>query len=401
MTIRWDADLLGPAVRAARRALADMETEMVPHSLAKVVASSARRLPPPLAQATLRELDESESLRASALGCLPSEGSDPRLAASRAFLERRPGWEATLADASAAFGGMATEQLLESARDELDSVRAELKATKHKLTDARRAARTEREALERKLSEARQRLAEVHAAPFDSAADTDKRLREVERREAELRRAFDRSEKTIERLKQELLRARRARTGEPQSSETRGVATDPIGLAKSIDALARAATPGAAADRDGQVAPDGGGPGLVLPLGIAPDHPEAIKWLLEREQPTTLVIDGYNVAWQIQPSGFSSAAVRDDVVRRAAAMRSTAVGPLRVIVVFDSRHGESEPAPPGPVSLRWAENADEEVVRLSAELDGPVVVVSSDREVQDAAGAAGALALWSEAFVGW
>ena len=45
--------------------------------------------------------------------------------------------------------------------------------------------------------------------------------------------------------------------------------------------------------------------------------------------------------------------------------------------------------------------ADEEVVHLAAETAGPVVVVTSDREVRENAAFVGAAALWSEAFVEW
>ena len=45
--------------------------------------------------------------------------------------------------------------------------------------------------------------------------------------------------------------------------------------------------------------------------------------------------------------------------------------------------------------------ADREIAELVAELGGPRVVVSTDREVREAAEEAGALALWSEALVEW
>ena len=80
-------------------------------------------------------------------------------------------------------------------------------------------------------------------------------------------------------------------------------------------------------------------------------------------------------------------------------------GALRVVVVFDSGlEAAFDEALPSTVEVRYTAEAgggDREIAELAAELGGARVVVSTDREVREAAEVAGALALWSEALVEW
>jgi predicted RNA-binding protein with PIN domain len=77
-----------------------------------------------------------------------------------------------------------------------------------------------------------------------------------------------------------------------------------------------------------------------------------------------------------------------------------------VVVVYDSAVSpEAETGSgPGGVRIRFTRNglsADDEIRRLAAEGSGPVVVVSSDREVREGSERHGAIALWSEALIAW
>ena len=86
-------------------------------------------------------------------------------------------------------------------------------------------------------------------------------------------------------------------------------------------------------------------------------------------------------------------------------LQQVARGPMRVVAVFDSRLGPAGEVPaPGPVEVRFTAEeggADEEIAVLAGALGGARVVVSSDRAVREAAEAAGAMTLWSEALRDW
>ena len=76
-----------------------------------------------------------------------------------------------------------------------------------------------------------------------------------------------------------------------------------------------------------------------------------------------------------------------------------------MVVVFDSGLETAfDEVLPATVEARYTAEAgggDREIAELVAELGGPRVVMSTDREVREAAEEAGALALWSEALVEW
>lgn len=113
----------------------------------------------------------------------------------------------------------------------------------------------------------------------------------------------------------------------------------------------------------------------------------------------TLVVDGYNVAYQLDESRYSTPELREQVRDGLSRLRRLAKGPLPVVLVFDSK--EDVAKIPGPVETRFVPVADDEVVRLAAELSGDVIVISTDREVRERAEYNGAIALWSDALVAW
>jgi predicted RNA-binding protein with PIN domain len=144
---------------------------------------------------------------------------------------------------------------------------------------------------------------------------------------------------------------------------------------------------------------------LKLPAGIAPDAAQAVQWLIDRDQPYTLVVDGYNVLFLIDPSDFTSGAARQRLNHGLNRLRRQARSSPRVIVIYDSSlPGEPDVGTAGDVEVRFAAEdrlADEEVVALARASKGPVVVVSTDREVREGSEAVGALPLWSESLVAW
>jgi predicted RNA-binding protein with PIN domain len=130
-----------------------------------------------------------------------------------------------------------------------------------------------------------------------------------------------------------------------------------------------------------------------------------VTWLVGSAGAFSLIVDGYNVLFHLDRGDFSTGRARQRLAQQLGRLKREA-GTARVIVVYDSALPGGRRARPtaGGVEVRFAEEgrlADEEVILLAGELTGAVVVVSSDREVREGAEAAGALALWSEALVGW
>jgi predicted RNA-binding protein with PIN domain len=97
------------------------------------------------------------------------------------------------------------------------------------------------------------------------------------------------------------------------------------------------------------------------------------------------IVDGYNVTRRDPAtSALSLEDQRDALVARLRVRGRDLLGNGRVVVVFDGQGG------PGlstggdvPVEIVYAHkhSADDEIVRIAAKAKGPVVVVSSDRDL--------------------
>ncbi len=179
---------------------------------------------------------------------------------------------------------------------------------------------------------------------------------------------------------------------------------DPLSLARLLDDLAGAVRP------DVEQLPhtfDGTAEQhFILARGVAPDGAEAIRWLLTRTTPYSLIVDGYNVTYLLDPHRFQEKDLRDRLNQSLARFRRMAAVSARVIVVYDSTQsgGVTTTAGPGGVEVRYGEAghaADDEIVALASALTGDVAVVSTDRTVREASEESGALGLWSEALVEW
>ncbi len=171
-------------------------------------------------------------------------------------------------------------------------------------------------------------------------------------------------------------------------------------MARLLDEVAQSMRPGAVAAAAAQ--PTGPAP-LMLPAGVSPDQAAAVDYLLTVEEPFTMVVDGYNVTFLVEEAGFTEGAARERLNQALARVRRMARAPLRMVVVYDSADAHEEPAAPGPggVEVRFAPDADEEVVALARSLPERLAVVSSDRSVRERAEEAGALGLWAQAVVAW
>lgn len=393
-----DPRVLQAALQAARKALRDLDEDQVPASLRPVAASAARRLPPPLARSLLRDLDRFEWLRVKAADAWAEIGeAEGTEEASAAFLVRGEGWEQSVESAVQALnesdlaGDVA--RLTAKVRDLEYQLGVEHeRADKFRAlsVEAERRAKRQSHEISNKVQEARQAERIGRLAAESRLASTGKDLEEVlaDLAEADSRITF---------LREELLRARRSTAGEQGRSGPDPWATrDPVALASLLDQIVAAARPDAV-----QVAePQSLDPiPLSLPDGIRPDEGAAIEWLLGQPQPFVMIVDGYNLSHQ-----WRQPLSREDVNHRLARVRRLAVAPVRLLVVYDSHlagGGQSGPGP-GSIEIRFTDEdtiADTEIIRLVGEIDGNVVVVSSDREVRE--GCPRALCLWSQAVKEW
>ena len=96
-------------------------------------------------------------------------------------------------------------------------------------------------------------------------------------------------------------------------------------------------------------------------------------------EPTLYLFDGFNL---LHSGGFESPEVLRDLLASWVAAKGA-----RGVLVFDG-HGADEEH--GPLSVRWADDADAAIERLAAEhrRREQVAVVSSDEAVRGTAGAA-------------
>lgn len=96
------------------------------------------------------------------------------------------------------------------------------------------------------------------------------------------------------------------------------------------------------------------------------------------------LVDGYNVTMRDPASaGLSKEAQRDQLASRLRTSGKTLLGAGPIVVVFDARAllgRTSEPA--GQVTVVYAPDADDEIVRRAAEGRGKVVVVTDDMRLR-------------------
>lgn len=376
------------AVAAARAVLADLDPKEVPARLRRLSASTARRLPPPMEKVLVGALDEMEWLRDKI------ELADDADDASVLFVNRPEGWVEEL------------EQLTEAVQEERDVRKlAEASAELSRVSSERDVARERGKKLSAELEATKVDLKAVRAELSSRSAPTvipdnaaEKRVSELEAELADLRGDLGSLEARLERTRADLLKARRA-VPPSVSSESRGIGTDAAGLARAADALAQAARAEVAvADAVSPSSVQRDEVTMVVPVGVSPDSEEVVDTILARVDPTWLIVDGYNLSFHINPDGFTGTEGRKRVTDAMYGLQHRAVGKLKITVVWDS--DQQNVLDDASVEAVFVADADEEVRRLSKLGEGPTVVVSSDKEVQDGVGK-GVLVVWSEAVAGW
>lgn len=391
--------LVQAAVRAARTVLREMDAEQVPAALRRVQASSARRLPPPLAAKLVAQLASDAWFRQQVADHSDDwdMSADQRDQRASALLVLQPtGWEAALEEIATAAGDEKATLDVQAMGRRLSTVEAERDAARSKVKQLNKT-------LERQRAEATRRQSELKAeragrqGPDPELKEAHGRLGRLESDNAKLAEALTDAEVRIHRLKAELLRARRSRGDLPEEEIRRWGKRDSLELARQLDALANAVVPDAAVEPGTPQS----GPRFELPAGVAPDSAAAIEWLLARRSPTTLIVDGYNVTWLADQASFADVEGRTRLVRHLAKLRRGAQGPVRIVAIFDSQYGTFEPSHGAQVEVRFAHSADDEVRHLAAVTEGDVVVVSTDREVREGAERPGVIGLWSQALVEW
>jgi predicted RNA-binding protein with PIN domain len=396
--VAFEARLLGAAIVAARKVLRDLDEEQLPASLRPVAASAARKLPPPLANALIRDLDRYGWLRERAVENWPeiTEASEED-AGSAAFLLRPDGWEHTL-------DGMATRMSEQDLASQVDRLSRRVRDLEYQLgvekerVEKIRGAKAEAERRARRESaEIAARVQEATRAERVSRLAAESRLKELQRASSDARADLVELDDKVAFLKEELLRARRA-AADTISPALPDVWTprDPAALASMLDQLAAAAVVRAVPEHVEVGRPPAG---LSLPSGVRPDGSAAVDWLLEQSEPFVMIVDGYNLAHQWTPQ-----LAREDLNHRLARLRRLANAPVRLVVIYDSGlagGGQSGPGP-GGIDVRFTDEgmiADEEIMERAASAKDNVVVVSSDREVRE--GSPDALCLWSQAVREW
>ncbi len=392
-------EVLAAAIEAARRVLDDLDADEVPAPLRQVASRHGGRLPPPLARRVIREIDRNEWFRSKVAAEIEETADE----ASVALLKRPDGWWSMVAEASAArrAGKEAARAADLERRNRVLADR--LEEAKRRLNQAKADAAAAKVSADRRIEELRARLAR---SPGGSGApDRGEQLEELRRRLATAQDAGAEAAATVAALQEDVRRLRRERADAERrlaAGASSSLPSDPIELARFLDlqeaGLGRSATPPpVAAEVPGR---------LRLPSGIAPDSGEALRWLAAVAPPASVIVDGYNVLHKLDHGaggrGVGRRRLGDELLR----WRRLAAAAHRVVVVYDSVLPEERGAPNsvGGLEVRFApagRTADEEVVELAGVLDGPVVVISSDREVREGAEAVGALTLWAEAVTEW
>lgn len=384
-----DLDVLEPAIEAARKALRRLDEEDIPAPLQKVAASSARSLPPPMAQRLLEALDGDGWLRSKAIAELAD--SDDSLA--RAFLEGREGWELE-----------AARIRLEAAVDRLTQERDQALARATAIEERHDRIQARERGLVASLEQVRRSVGEARKDERERVkARLDKLRSELLGAQAEITTLGDR----IRKLESELEEGRgriaaletrlRNRSGPPVDEPgviTRGKGA-PVESARMLDQTAASLVQAVHLALPGMNEPSG----FELPPGVRPDDPSAVSAVASWSGPVTLIVDGYNLAKTIdEKAALPDARLRvEEILRR---LRRLAAGQLRVILVWDSSEGDDDRSD-GGIEIRFRPSADDEIAALSASITGSVVVVSADREVRFRVEEAGATGLWSSALAGW
>lgn len=398
-------ELLAGVVHRTRAVLLDLDPRDVPGSLRKVAAQTGKRLPPPMARRVIEELDRNEWLRERVTESLGAEAPDDEEGQAASLYLRRPeGWEAALAELGASAAIEAEQHEREEQAQRIAALEAELDATRG------RAKRAQRE-IEMTKAEAEKRVTAARTSAKAGRSHEHQQMEQLRRenlhlhaRVADLEDELENTKQRLGQIRAELLKERRVdRPADQPPPPNVWSELDALGAARLLDEVSAALAP---AGEFVDVPLPMESPALELPVGVAPDRREAIEWLMTSSVGFVLVVDGYNVTFQVSPDRFSAGEQRQRLNSDLARFRRLAGSRPQVIVVYDSDQtgGITTDSAPGGIEVRFTSaghSADDEVLMLATQLGGSAVVVSSDRRVREGAERVGALGLWSQALVEW
>jgi predicted RNA-binding protein with PIN domain len=398
---RVPIELLGPAVEAARAALRRLDEDEVPPKLRKVASYQGGRLPAPLARGLLAALESDAWLRDKARDELPADGSD---GASALFLNCSEGWEFELGRLVERYEQRRAQGRAEDLDTRVAAARRREAEAKRRWQDARRQIDELEAARRAEVDAVRAQLRQLREADRIEDEEHARIVADLEAARAKAEEAHAREVAAARALRERLAKTEEQRADVEKRLQAGGQAWgsgDPVALARHLDTLIKTVE----AD-----------PALLefttptaqrlwkLPPGARPDDRNSIDWLMRQARPFTLLVDGYNVTFRLGDS--SDAAARQRLNEEISRFKLRAMAPVNAVIVYDSAVNPetSTEAGPGGVWLRFTTmglTADDEIRRLAADADEPVVVVSSDREVREGSEQFGAIALWAEALIGW
>lgn len=388
---------LEPVLEAARAELSEMDQAEIPRGLSKVAQKTGGRLPPPLARSLLEALED-EWFRDRVAKRLDDDATPVSLA----FLRREDGWWQVVANRIAEIHGASSAAEIASLQNELSEANSFAEEAERRTRAAQEAADSAELEAQRRATESARRTEERIGSEREELARLRAEVEALRTAEAEL--MEDRAELAAQLagLRKRLGGAKRQENSPP--SAPAGLPVDPVAAARELDmqrailerrvALAEPSPP-TRSDRESHV---------ELPPGVPPDRPDALEWVLARPTPVTVIVDGYNVAHRLDPATATLGVTRRRINQGLQRLRRQSAASHRMIVVYDSAMAGSRGDAEGPagVEVRFAEAgrlADDEVIDLAGSLSGPVVVVSSDREVREGSVGHGAIGLWAEALV--
>ena len=298
-------------------------------------------------------------------------------------------------------------------RAELRGLEARLAREQDKVRAARSSARRIKDEARRNEEAAAQRIEGLEAAGAElraARAEADEAVRDAEHRAAAAERAARRAIRTAERAaaEAEADRKRLRELSKELGKEKRrnaGLESDADRLRAEVDRL-RAEVDGLKAEmanlREHAAEVEAGGGTrrrvslpvpLPVPKGRMPEDPQTLaEWLAAPD--VGLLVDGYNVTKA--EGGYGDLALELQRERLIDAVRAlVARSRVSTVIVFDG----SEVMPgaarrmQGGVAVEYSkpsESADDHIIALLEGMDGPVIVVTNDRDLQRRAAALGA-----------
>ena len=381
-------------IEMARRELADLEPEQLPHRLRKVAASSAKVLPPPLENATVDVLVTDADFRGRVRDRWEEVGPDDPLGSS--FLADPEGTLASM-DEEGGAGRDLGHEIAELQR-ELAAARESLAEAKRRVADVREAAAAD---LANAKAADRASRAGLEAGAASARREADEQRAAASERESES--AALRSEVTELRSVIARFRTREQRRSEASERDASGPSKwspppVPADLATWLDAAERSMRP--YRDRSVRHLDRQEEPELRLPKGVAPDHAEAVDAVIGLE-PRIIIVDGYNVGGAIG-GDFASRSGRDRVLVLANSLARASLAEIHVVFDAVGREGRGTISADLGVTVAFATevSADDRIVHIVSERAGSVVI-TNDRELRERCASLGALTIWADALVSW